>query len=287
MEKVKLEFRPMLSATREDVEFNHPVIPIDEDHPNGYYLNHARLFATLIYPEPFQIAERRKATTVLYAWCLSRVSGGNSMAVEASLVNILTEPPTLDFGILTREVSLSSQQGHIAGLILFFVNELATVNSSEASLNKAVHFVADEICQEQKLKRGKRNRKVLPNSKDQIFRYWYKFKNVSHLYLASYLLGSADTDFSKEIEAGTSSILLLKDRTYYRRFFRMAEHYREFGEGFTFNNRDPRKQEKLFKEGEAWRPSPNFNLSGIRLDMDKNIYPGLSRLLTSWENRKK
>lgn len=267
---------PTPTATAMDVTFDPPTIPIDEDHPVGFYLNQARILATLAFPLPVQAEERQRAAAALYLWTINKRR--HDIRIDPSLLALVMEGPPMNFDSLVGDINAASKRGHIAGLVLYFLLQMDRAKVQRASMGKARHCVA--LAKKRKPGRG-------GCSKATVARCWDEFKPVAHIYLALYMLKHSLTTRHKRAKASENPLILLKDRTTYRRLFALAEHYRAFGENFYLPDDRPGIHDPLFGPGEAWRADPRFDVSGVDVADDGKIFRGLKDLLKSYNPKEK
>lgn len=281
MNSIKINFSPLVTSNF--IDFHPPFIPIIDEHPHAVRLTVAKINSCMLYPLASDCAERRKLILSSYLWLLSE-RNEQYVTLENSIIRAIVNTPHIDIESLIRTTNRNGQEAHIAGLILFFIHELYQAftqkrTTEKPSLSKATFFASTCIKKEQK---SRKRKKKLATSKDQLERYWYAYKPASHLWLAAWLLqeGLREAGDSR-INCNKPLFFLLSDPTLFRRFFKIAEYYRCFGETFTLDNTG-----QLFEPNEAWRPTPNLELDGVTLTHENKVYPGLQDLLTDWKKRK-
>jgi len=279
---IEIGLSPLVSSDL--IDLHPPFIPIIEEHSHAVRLTVANINSCMLYPFASDCAERRKIILSSYLWFLSECNE-QYVAMENSIVRAIINTPHIDIESLIRITNTNSQEAHTAGLILLFIHELhqAFTNkiiTEKPSLSKATFFASTCIKNEQK---NNKRKKKLATSKDQLERYWYTYKSASHLWLAAWLLQEELRKVGDpRVNSNMPVFFLLSDPTSFRKFFKIAEYYRHFGETFTLDNTGP-----LFGPNEAWRPTPNLELDGVTLIHENKVYPGLQDLITYWRKRKK
>ncbi|MHC1791998.1 hypothetical protein [Solidesulfovibrio sp.] len=275
--------------TASDMDFSPPFIPIIDGNTHAAAMTRANIFACMLYPSAIDQTKRRKLYITSYLWFLSE-SKEDTVILDRHMICDIINTPHIDIESLIKISNTNGQEGHIAGIILFFIHELHKASeqhliSEVPSLSKASFFAREGIREEKKYK-NKHNKK-LPESRDQLERYWYAYKPAAHLWLAAWLIQVQLRESGNTAFAGNAPLLILQDATLFRKFFKIAEYYRNFGETFNFKNTGARPCNSLLGPNEAWRPTPNLALDGITLTIEKNVYPGLQDLLSCWKKRKK
>jgi hypothetical protein len=283
---IEINIPPLVSSKLMD--FSPPFIPIIEEHPHAVAITVANINSCMLHPSTTDQTKRRKTILASYLWFLSEQEE-QYITLERSTIYDIINTPHIDTESLIKTINTNGQEGHIAGCILFFIHELHKafeqhLTPEKPSLSKACFFTRNHIKEEQKYKR--KRKKKLPESRDQLERYWYAYKSASHLWLAAWVLQVQLREAGDQRFTENSPLLILQDSTLFRKFFKIAEYYRNFGETFTFSNTGPHPTKALFGPNDAWRPTPNLELNGITLTDKNYIYPGLQDLLTSWKKRK-
>lgn len=285
----KIELQPCPAITLDDISFSPPIIPIaEEESENAGALTRSRILATMIFPKAAQAPERQKCSAIIYAYNLS--TSHKRITLDSHILRLLIDEPTLDLVALIKKANDAAIRGHVAGITLFLIHELYLANNQgianiEPSINMAIKFIQDGVTQNRKTKTiGKL---IPPRPHPNLNAYWTEYKQVSHLWLASYLLEQSQQAEDTRGHKRMMPLLSLSDTTNYRKLFKLSEHYRLFGEGFKYRRSNKKTQGRLFVKDEAWRPSPNLDLTGITITDENKIYEGLSALIARWKQKKK
>ena len=286
----KLKLTQCRKISFSDIELSPPTIPIFADNNDSPFLANIYLWSCMIYPNKNQSTYRRKLILLLFSNYFLNNNKNSNVLVEPSVLEILISNPALSYDNFIKVANQSSQKGHIAGVVLYYIHQLfiaqdRDIFKDEPSLNKAIYFVQKLIADEQKHIRKDKHK--LPISYDQILRYWNEYRLSAHLWLSAYLLKFHCKGINIDKCETNNPMELLKDTRLYGELFKISEYFRKFGENFTYRNMDKNIKKHIFEKNEAWRPSPNLETGKLE-SSDFNIsHDDLADLIISWNKRKK
>lgn len=276
------------------ISFIFPCIPTllnkfsSEDNTHiAHIMAKSCLESTALFPKIDQIALRKKAATLMTLEVVTGATNVSNITIDTETSRILLDEPSLTIDELCKIIAKLSRRGIISGFTLHYLHEMEeayrkNLTDHEPSINSAIFFAQEKIKDEQL--DTSEDRKKYPENYKNIWKYWNQYKPVSHLWLAEYIL-------REEIKHHTGYSTYnfpfsgLMHKGNYLKFLKISEYYRLFGETFQFRRRNSYSQKNYFAQGEAWRHSPELDLSGISLIDNEKNYSDLLGLIERWNNR--